>query len=138
MRNKKLDQLIDQMENYLECWKQFNQFVNLARAKKFSSEDENQFLEVKSVIIQELELILASVEVASPTKEDIHGLVGNAPSLRYLGEMSDGALRNLENQWHKIYIGWHAILGQLKVRQRVEDSKTAFSAFFGRKDKDRA
>ena len=135
MRNKKLDPLIQQMENYLECWKQFNHFVNLARAKKFSPEDENQFLEVKSVIVQELELILASVEVASPTKEEIHTLVGNAPSLRYLSEMGEGALRNLENQWHKIYIGWHGILGQLKVRQREEESKSAFADLFGKKEK---
>ncbi len=135
MHNKKLDPLIQQMENYLECWKQFNHFVNLARAKKFSPEDENQFLEVKSVIVQELELILASVEVASPSKEEIHTLVGNAPSLRYLSEMGEGALRNLENQWHKIYIGWHGILGQLKVRQREEESKSAFAGLFSKKEK---
>ena len=47
MHNKKLDQLIVQLENYLECWKQFNYFVTLARSKKFTAEDENQFLEVK-------------------------------------------------------------------------------------------
>ena len=135
MQTKQLDQLIHQMENYLECWKQFNQFVNVARAKKFSPEDDIQFLEVKSVLVQELELILSSVEVASPTREEIHTLVGNAPSLRYLGEMNEGALRNLENQWHKIYIGWHSILGQLKVRQRSEVSKSAFNSFFGRKKK---
>jgi len=133
MRNKKLDQLIDQMENYLECWKQFKHFLNVARAKKFGPEDDTQFLEIKSVIVQELELILSSVEVASPTKEEIHALVGNAPSLRYLGEMSEGALRTLENQWHKIYIGWHAILGQLKVRRREDESKSSFAGMFSRK-----
>ncbi len=130
MRNKKLDQLIDQMENYLECWKQFNHFLNVARTKKFTAEDDTQFLEIKSIIVQELELILAALEVTSPTKEEIHALVGNAPSLRYLSEMGEGALRNLENQWHKIYIGWHAILGQLKVRQRAEESKSAFASLF--------
>ncbi len=133
MRNKKLDQLIDQMENYLECWKQFNNFLAMARAKKFSQEDDAQFLEIKSVIVQELELILSSVEVGSPTKEEIHALVGNAPSLRYLSEMGEGVLRNLENQWHKIYIGWHAILGQLKVRRREEESKSGFAGMFGKK-----
>src|SRR5712691_8736513 len=133
MQTKQLDQLVHQMENYLECWKQFNQFVNVARAKKFSPEEDAQFLEIKSVIVQELELILASVEVASPTREEIHALVGNAPSLRYLSEMSEGALRNLENQWHKIYIGWHGILGQLKVRQREEESKSGFASMFGKK-----
>ena len=121
---KKLEQLIAQMENYLECWKQFNQFVNLARGKKFSAEDENQFLETKSILVQELEIILASVEVSSPSKEEVHTLIGNTPSLRYLGEMNEGALRNVENQWHKIYIGWHAILGQLKVKQRAAENKS--------------
>jgi hypothetical protein len=132
---KKLEQLIAQMENYLECWKQFNQFVNVARGKKFTAEDENQFLETKSVLVQELEIILASVEVTSPSKEEVHTLIGNTPSLRYLSEMNEGALRNVENQWHKIYIGWHSILGQLKVRQREEDSKGALASLLGKKGK---
>lgn len=126
---KKFDNLTAQMENYLECWKQFNRYINLARAKKFGPEDENQFLEVKSVLVQELELILAVIEINSPTKEEIHTLIGNAPSLRYLSEMNEGAVRNVENQWHKIYIGWHSILGQLKVRQRAEETKGGFSMF---------
>jgi hypothetical protein len=133
--SKKLEQLITQMENYLECWKQFNAFVNVARTKKFTAEDENQFLETKSVIVQELELILASVEVAAPTKEEVHTLIGNSPSLRYLSEMNEGALRNVESQWHKIYIGWHSILGQLKVRQGEEVSKGTFASLLGKKGK---
>ena len=134
MSNQKLDQLVDQVENYIECWKQFNNFVTLARAKKFSQEDDNQFLETKSVLIQELELILASIEITSPTKEEIHALIAEAPSLRYLGEMNEGALRTQESQWHRIYIGWHSILGQLKVRQRGEESKSAIGSVF-RKNK---
>jgi hypothetical protein len=130
MRATKLDQLIDQVQVYLECWKQFNRFLNLGREKRFSPEDDTQFLEVKSVLIQQLELILAAVEVGSPTREEVHALVGSAPSLRYLSELSEGALRNLENQWHKIYIGWHAILGQLKVRRRVQETKSAWAALF--------
>ena len=44
--------------------------------------------------------------------------------MRYLSEMSEGALRGLESQWHKIYIAWHSILGQLKVKQHGEEVKT--------------
>jgi hypothetical protein len=135
MSNEKLDQLVNQVENYIECWKQFNNFVNMARAKKFSQEDESQFLETKSVLVQELELILASIEVASPTKEDIHALIAEAPSLRYVSEINEGTLRNQESQWHRIYIGWHAILGQLKVRQRGEASKSAIGSVFRKKKK---
>ena len=99
MANKKIDQLIMQLENYLECLKQFNYFVNLARLKKFSAEDEIQFLEIKSVLVQELELILSSVECASPTKEEVLALIASAPSIRYLSEMAEGVIRGLENQW---------------------------------------
>jgi len=127
MSNTKLHPLIQQTENYLECWKQFNHFINMARTKKFGSDDETHFLEIKSVLVQELELILAGMEVSSPTKDEIHGLIGNSPSLRYLSEMSEGALRSLENQWHKIYIGWHAILGQLKVRQHEDMPKSGIA-----------
>jgi hypothetical protein len=105
----------------------------MGRAKKFELEDDTHFLEVKSVIVQELELILSAVEVTSPTKEEIHTLVGSAPSLRYLSEMSEGALKNLENQWHRVYIGWHAILGQLKVKQRQDEATGGLGSIFGRK-----
>jgi len=135
MSNKKLDPLIQQMENYVECWKQFNHFLNLARTKKFGPEDEGQFLEIKSILVQELELIFAAIEVGSPTKDEVHALIGNSPSLRYLSEMSEGATRNVENQWHKIYIGWHSILGQLKVRQHAEESKSTLDSIFGKKGK---
>ena len=124
MTNQDINQFITQIETHIECWKQFNHFLTLARAKKFGPADENHFLEIKSIIVQEIELIYASIEVASPTRDEIHALIGNAPSLRYLSEMSEGALRGLEAQWHKIYISWHSILGQLKVKQHAEEVKT--------------
>jgi hypothetical protein len=124
MTPKEINQLVTQIETHIECWKQFNHFITIAHAKKFGAADENHFLEIKSIIVQELELIFASIEVGSPTRDEIHTLIGNAPSLRYLAEMSEGALRGLESQWHKIYIAWHAILGQLKVKQRSEETKT--------------
>ena len=129
MTTKDINQLVTQIETHIECWKQFNHFILLARAKKFGPADDNHFLEIKSIIVQELELIFASIEVHSPTREEIHSLITSAPSLRFLSEMSEGALRGLETQWHKIYIGWHAILGQLKVQQRMEENKS----FWGKK-----
>src|SRR4051812_4717846 len=134
MSNKKLDSLVLQMESHLECWKQFSHYLNMARAKKFEPEDEAQFLEVKSVITQELEIIMAAVQVDSPTREDIHALIAQAPSIRYLSELNEGALRGLENQWHKIFIAWQSLLGQLKVQQKADVSKGFLSSLFGKKD----
>jgi hypothetical protein len=123
MTTKELSQLITQIETHVECWKQFNHFINVARDKKFGPTEENQFLEIKSIIVQELEMIYASIEITSPSKEEIYALIGNAPSLRYLGEMSEGSFRGIESQWHKIYISWHSVLGQLKVKQRAGEAK---------------
>ena len=135
MDKKKLNNLILQLENYLECWKQFNHFLNLARMKQFSEDDETQFLETKCVITQELEVILASIESGAPEKEEVHSLISKAPSLRYLSELNEGALRGLENNWHKIYIGWQSVLGQLKVHHQDSGSPSFWSALFGRKSR---
>lgn len=127
MNTKQLDQLILQLENYLECWKQFSHFIGLARTKKFEPEEESQFLEVKSVLIQELELILSRVECAAPTKEEVHSVVSSTPSLRYLSELPEGTLRGIENQWHKVFIAWQSNLGQLKVKQRESEGRGFFA-----------
>lgn len=126
--HKKVDQLILQLENFLECWKQFNRYINLARGKKFTPDDEAQFLDTKSVITQELELILASIESGAPSKEDMHNLLASAPSIRFVSELSEASLRGLENQWHRLFIGWQSILGQLKVQQRQVQERS-FWAF---------
>ena len=128
MRNTKIDKLILQMENHLECWKQFNHYLSLARAKKYNSEDESQFLELKSVLTQELEMILSCVECVAPTREDIHALIGGATSIRSLSELNEGALRGVESQWHRIYISWQSLLGQLKVQRNQLSSRSVWSS----------
>ena len=73
-------------------------------------------------------LILQWLERADVRKL-LQASIGNAPSLRHLSEINEGAVRNTESQWHRIYIGWHSILGQLKVKQRAEETKN----FWGKK-----
>ena len=78
MTLKEINQLVAQIETHIECWKQFNHFVNVARAKKFGPADEAHFLEIKSVIAQEIELIFSSIESPSPAKDDIIALIGSS------------------------------------------------------------
>ena len=129
MSKSNVEQLILRLESYLECWKQFNTFMTTARAKKFGPEDESQFLEIKSVITQELELILSAIDCGPITREEVHSLIASAPSLRFLSELNDNALRTVEANWHKQFISLQALLGQLKVKQHQTESKS----WFGRK-----
>ncbi|MBI5385032.1 MAG: hypothetical protein HZA90_10140 [Verrucomicrobia bacterium] len=132
MRNKQLEELIVRLENYLECWKQFNHYMNQARFKKFTLDDENQFLEVKSIITQELELILAAIESGPVTREDVHGLISAAPSIRYLSETNESSLREVENRWHKQFITLQSILGQLKVKKKQLEQRSFWPALLGK------
>ena len=132
MSANRVQDVIVRMENYLECWKQFNHYLGLARFKKFTLDDENQFMEVKSVITQELELILAVMDGAQVTRDDVHTLMTSVPSMRYISETNESVLRNIENQWHKLYISWQSILGQMKVRQKQMENKGFFAALVGK------
>jgi len=132
MTKTNIDQLILRMESYLECWKQYNTFMAMARAKRFSQENENQFLEIKSVITQELELILSSIDCGPISRDDVHALIAAAPSIRFLSEMNDNSLRGVESQWHKLFISLQSVLGQLKVRQQQIDSKSLMKSWFGK------
>ncbi|MFM1944419.1 MAG: hypothetical protein RI897_3401 [Verrucomicrobiota bacterium] len=123
MGTTNLDELISQIENYLECWKQFNQFLALSRGKKFGQDDESQFLELKAVLAQQLEIILQAFQEPPLNREEVIQLVTGVPSLRFLGEQSEGVHRSLENQWHQIYIKWQTILGTLKVQQQTAPPK---------------
>ena len=114
---KESENIISLVENYTECWKQFHHYLQLVRGKKFEQEDESQFLELKSVLAQQFELVLDAVECKYPTREEVHKLLTDSPSLKYLTEMDTDAVRMAEARWHKIYIGLQSILGQLKVKQ---------------------
>ena len=134
MRDKKLDQLILELETHVECWKQFNHFLALARSKTFTPEDETQFLEVKSNIAQGLQMLMSQIEGGgAPPREEVQALLTNAPSIRYMSELADNSLRSLENQWHKIFLDWQNVLGQLKVEQKKLEGKSFWGSLFGKK-----
>lgn len=132
MSAKRMQDIIARMENYLECWKQFNHYLSLARFKKFTLDDENQFMEIKSVITQELELILTVTDGAQVSRDDVHTLMAAVPSMRFLSESNEGALRSIENQWHKLFISWQSILGQMKVQQKKSENKGFLAALAGK------
>ncbi len=133
MNYKNLEDFVLHLETHIECWKQFNSYVTLARDKKFTSEDDAQFLDLKSLITQGTEIIHASEVKGGLRKEDVLSLFASAPSLRYLAEMSD-TIPAVESQWHRIYLHLQSLLGQLKVQQNKAAEKPAAGwSLFGKR-----
>jgi len=139
MTKKELDEMISNLELYIENWKQFYNFINLVRERRasadkkpFSIEEENQFLDVKSLIIQQLESILAYFPAESPpiNREEVYNVVTPVSSLRSMMEISDGSLRGIETQWHKIFIELQSLIGQAKIERQKMESKSIFGFLF--------
>ena len=126
------DEIVVLVENHLESWRQIPHYIGVARGKTFDAADEDQFLELKGVIVQELEMILASGECNWPTKDEVHEMMNNIQSLRYISQLNEGALGNVEHQWHLIYIRWHATLGQLKVKYKEFEAHSPKPGFLHR------
>ena len=90
------------------------------------------FLEVKSNLAQELEILLGTIQEGAPQRGELQELVSSAPSLDYVKGLSESARRTLENNWHKVFLAWQAVLGQVKVMQQNSPKKKGFfSRLFG-------
>jgi len=122
MSYKNPEEFILHLEAHIECWKQLNQCINLARDRRFTPEDEALFLDLKSLITQGTEAIAASEVKGGPRKDEVLALLAGAPSLRYLAEMSD-SFASVEGQWHRIYLTLQSLLGHLKVQITKQTEK---------------
>jgi hypothetical protein len=128
MNYRSINDFILHLENHIECWKQFNFYVNLARDRRFTDEDEQQFLELKSLITQGTEIILSTIENGGPQKQETIALFSASPSLRFLSDLPD-AIPSVETQWHRIYLTLQSLVGQLKVQQNKDGDKSGWSIF---------
>ena len=134
MSTNTLDEFLLYLETYIECWKQFNHYINLARDGKFTPEDEAQFLEVKSLVAQGLEAVLAAVEQGAPRKDEVMVLINGAPSLRYLAEHENN-ITIVESQWHKTFLILQSLLGRLKVHRQKQGGEWSWGSLFGKAEK---
>ena len=134
MSTNTLDEFLLYLETYIECWKQFNHYVNLARGGKFTPEDEAQFLEVKSLVAQGLEAVIAAVEQGAPRKEEVMTLINGAPSIRYLVEHENN-ITIVESQWHKTFLILQSLLGRLKVHRQKQEGEWSWGSLFGKSDR---
>ena len=129
MHYKNLEEFILHLENYIECWKQFNHYVNLARDKKFSREDETQFLEIKSIIAQGLEAIAASAEKKRPEERGSERALLAMRLRCAFSATCPTPSTPWKRQWHKIYLALQSLLGQLKVQQNKQEKGSGWSLF---------
>ena len=118
MRDRNLEKNVQRVEAFVESWKQLSQFLDRGfKGDPFTGEEEAAFLELKSRIAQEHELL--SVTLATDVDRDDRALrmLNSVPSLASFKDLPEGMAKRLANEWHSTYLALQALLGRLRGRQ---------------------
>lgn len=101
-------------------------------AKAFTEEDEEQFLDLKSVIAQEYESVMISLAPEIEKDEKALRILVDAPLLRSVRDSSEGIARRVEAEWHTTFIKLQTALGRLKAKRMQLASVSAVGVITNR------
>src|ERR1043166_6740085 len=135
MRDRNLERNINRVEAFVERWKQLSQFLDRGfQGESFSPEEVAAFMDLKSAIAQDHELVVTTL--ASGERDDrALKLLNAVPSLHSFKELPDGMAKKVAADWHNSYISLQALLGRLRGRQtqlaQISTLSIAFKRVFG-------
>lgn len=118
MRDRNLEKNIERVEAFVERWKQFSQFLDRGfKGESFANDEEAAFLELKSAIAQEHELLMTTLNSESSRDDKALRLLNTVPSMQGFKELPENMGKKLANDWHSEFISLQALLGRLRGRQ---------------------
>jgi hypothetical protein len=118
MRDRNLERNIQRVEASIECWKQLSQFLDRGfKGESFAGEEEVAFLELKSRIAQEHEMLVVTLGSEMERDDRALRMMNSVPSLSAFKELPEGMSKKLATEWHSTYLGLQALLGRLRGRQ---------------------
>jgi hypothetical protein len=118
MRDRNLEKNIQRVEAFVESWKQLSQFLDRGfKGDPFTGEEEAAFLELKSRIAQEHELLAVTLSSEGDRDDRALRLLNSVPSLSAFKGLPEGMSKKLATEWHSTYMGLQALLGRLRGRE---------------------
>jgi hypothetical protein len=118
MRDPNLEKNIQRVEGFVERWKQLSVFLDRGfQGQSFKGEEEADFLDLKSHIAQEHEILMIALGSAVDRDDKALRLLNTVPSLQAFKDLPDGMGKKVATEWHNTYISFQALLGRLKGRQ---------------------
>jgi hypothetical protein len=118
MRDRNLEKNIVRVEAFIESWRELSQFLDRGfTGAPFAGEEEIAFLELKSRIAQEHELLAVTLATESERDDRVLRLLNSVPSLSAFKELPEGMAKKVATEWHSTYLALQALLGRLRGRQ---------------------
>jgi hypothetical protein len=133
MRDKNLETKQRLVSLQLENWKKLHDLITygLDKAKPIiSSEQERQFTEIRSNLLQETEYILRELNVVAEVSGKAMSVLQRGVSVRGVRDLTNDEIRRLETDWNAAFTRLGLMQGQLKARRRELAEQSVFDYYW--------
>jgi|YelNatPaOPRAMG01_1025707.scaffolds.fasta_scaffold05371_3 hypothetical protein len=118
MRDKNLERNIQELEEFIELWKRLSAYLDRGfNQQNFTGEEEQAFLELKSQIARQHEMLMTMLGNVAERDDKALRLLNTLPSLQAFKELPEGMARKVAGEWHGTFMGLQAMLGRLAGRR---------------------
>ena len=133
MRDKNLETKLRLVAIQLDSWKKLHDLITygLDKAKPIiSSEQERQFTETRSNLLQETEYILRELNVVVELSGKAMRVLQRGVSVRGMRDLPNDEIRRLETDWNAVFTKLGLMQGQLKARRKQLAEQSAFDYYW--------
>jgi hypothetical protein len=134
MRDKKLETKLRLVTLQLENWKKLHDLITygLDKAKPIiSSEQERQFTDIRSNLLQETEYVLRELNLVAEVSGKAMSVLQRGVSVRGVRDLPGDEIRRLEMDWNGVFTKLGLMQGQLKARRKDLADQSAFDFYLG-------
>jgi hypothetical protein len=135
MRDKELETKLRLLTLQLDNWKRLHDFITygLDKAKPIiSAEQEKQFTEVRSNLLQETEYVFTTLNTLGELSGKAMNVLQRASSIRGVRDLTNDEVRRLEAEWNGVFTKLGVFQGQLKARRKELAPQTVLQYYFSR------
>jgi hypothetical protein len=134
MKDPELETKLRLLMLQFENWKKLHDLITygLDKAKPIiSSEQERQFTEIRSHLLQETEHIFTELNVLELSGKAMN-VLQRAASIRGVRELPNDEVRRMESEWNGVFTRLGLAQGQLKSRRKHLSSQRTFNYYWNR------
>ena len=121
MKDKEVETKLRLLTLQVDSWKRLHDLITygLDKAKPIiSSEQERQFTEIRSNLLQETEHVFKKLNVLSELSGKAMNVLQRASSVRGVRELSSDEIRRMETEWNTVFTRLGVVQGQLKALRK--------------------
>jgi hypothetical protein len=133
MRDKDLETKLRLVGIQLDNWKRLHDLITygLDKAKPIiSSEQERQFTEIRSNLLQETEYILRELNIVAEVSGKAMSVLQRSVSVRGVRDLPSDEIRRLETDWNAAFTRLGLMQGQFKARRKELAEQSAVEYYW--------